>query len=181
MASPEKRLENLLFVVSGKYRVYGLREDGSDTAVDIAGPGTMLGHLNFVDREYHGYYVEALTEVLCAALPIERNRAVLEKDYVFLNYLLRSLATVMQQQTLIGHPGQPVEEKLLMYLRDIQEDHTLESVKAGVHMVQCSRRQLQRILRKLCDDGRLIRLSKGRYRLAETCEEGFVFPQNRLY
>ena len=167
ITSPLRPLQSLLFVVRGSFRIYGLREDGSDIAVSIAGPGTMLGDMEFVRPDFQCFYTEALGEVLCAALPFEHNREALERDCVFLNYLLQCVSAKVQLFALIGNSAQPVEEKLLTYLREIQADHTLSSVNLGIHQFQCSRRQLQRVLRKLCDEGRLVRLGKGRYRLNE--------------
>ena len=67
---------------------------------------------------------------------------------------------------LIGQAAQPVEEKLVTFLREIAPDHTLHSINAGVMQLNCSRSQLQRVVRKLCALGQLKRIGKGKYRLA---------------
>ena len=64
-----------------------------------------------------------------------------------------------------GFPAQPVEEKLVAFLRDLQPDHTLHGMKVGILQIHCSRIQLQRVVRKLCEQGVLEKLGKGQYQL----------------
>ena len=69
--------------------------------------------------------------------------------------------------TLIGHRERSVEERVLTFLRDIQPDHTLHGINRGLMQFHCSRRQLQRVIKRLCDEGKLRKLKKGVYILLE--------------
>ena len=111
------------------------------------------------------FYTEAMGEVLCVALAVGRYRAALDQDPTFLRFLLDSLGEKVQTVFLLGNSSQPVEEKLLAFLRDFAPDHRITSIHAATMKLQCSRSQLQRAVRSLCDRGLLVRTGKGRYRL----------------
>ena len=166
LSSPENPLKDLLFVVNGRMKIYGLREDGSVLSVSMTDDeDAFLGDMEFVGRDYPALYSEAVEEVICVALPIEDNRGVLEKDSVFLMYLLRSMAQKILTFTMFRHSSQSLEDKVMIYLRDIQPDHTLHGINTGMMQLHCSRRQLQRVVKKLCEDEKLKKIGKGKYKL----------------
>lgn len=165
LVSPLEPMEQLLFLVRGKVMIYGLREDGSSFSVYLAGQSVLLGDVEFIRKESLPFYTEALESVLCVALSTERYREALEKDAKFLNYLLHSVADKFHMFFQMGNPSQPVEERLLAFLRDIQPDHTLHGMNMGGAQLLCSRSQLQRVVRKLCAQGVLVKEKKGQYRL----------------
>lgn len=167
LCAPGRPLTNLLFLVKGSVRVYGLREDGSSFSVSRGVGQTTLGNLEFVRHDLPVFYTDAVEEVLCVALPIEKNRPALEQDRVFLRFVMDDMANMILMFTLIGSAGQPIEEKVLTFLRDIQPDHTLHGINDGLAQLHCSRRQLQRVVKKLCGDGVLEKIGKGKYRLLE--------------
>lgn len=165
ICGPDKPLDQLLFLVKGSVWVYSLREDGSSVSISRGVGRTVLGTMEFARRGLPAFYTETREETLCVALPLEENRAVLEQDRVFLRFVMGHLAEMIVTSALLGHGEQPVEERLLVFLRDIQPDHTLHSINSGLLQFHCSRRQLQRVVKKLCQEGTLERLGKGRYRL----------------
>ena len=59
---------------------------------------------------------------------------------------------------------QTLEEKVLLYLNEIWPSHQITSVNAAMVSLHCSRRQLQRVLKKLCDEGVLEKNGRGSYR-----------------
>lgn len=167
ICAPGKAVENLLFVTAGHVWVYQLREDGSSVTVSRGVGRTVIGTMEFVRKDLPVFYTEAIEDVLCVALPIEKNRAALERDRVFLRFVLDRLAEMIVMFTLIGQGEVPVEEKVLTFLRDIQPDHTLHSINGGLLQFHCSRRQLQRVVKKLCGEGTLKKVGKGKYRLVQ--------------
>lgn len=166
LVSPDRPMDQLLIVVSGKAHIYGLREDGSSFSVFLEDHRVVLGDLEFVRRIELPFFTEAMGDVLCVALAVSRHRKELERDPVFLRFLLDSLGEKVQTVFLLGISSQPVEEKLLTFLRDIQPDHRVHSVHSVARKLQCSRSQLQRALRSLCEQGLLEHTGKGQYRLA---------------
>ncbi len=165
LTAPFKPMTEFLFLAAGRVNIYGLREDGSMFSVYLVDRGTLLGDVEFVQRAALPFYAEAMEDTLCVSLSMEKHRERLKRDVRFLNYLLRSMADKFHLFISMGDSAQPVEEKLLTFLRDIQPDHTLHSINAGVIQLHCSRSQLQRVVRKLCAEKRLQKVGKGRYRL----------------
>lgn len=165
ICGPEKPLEQLLFLVKGSVWVYSLREDGSSVSISRGVGRTVLGTMEFARKGLPAFYTETREETLCAALPLEENRAALEQDRVFLRFVMGHLAEMIITSAMIGHGEQPVEERLLVFLRDIQPDHALHGISSGLMQLHCSRRQLQRVVKKLCQEGVLERFGKGSYRL----------------
>ena len=155
----------LLFLVRGRVSIYGLREDGSSFSVYLAGRSVLLGDVEFIRKEPLPFYTEALEDVLCVSLSTSLHRDRLEKDVRFLNFLLRSVADKFHMFFQMGNPAQPVEEKLVAFLRDLQPDHILHGMGPAIMQLRCSRSQLQRVVRKLCAEGVLEKLGKGEYRL----------------
>lgn len=168
ICDPGKPLEDILFTVRGSVQVYGLREDGKWLPVSRGVGRATLGAIEFVQPGLPSFYAEAMEDLLCVSLPMGPNREVLERDCTFLMYLLKCINSMVVTYTLIGRGEQSVEERVVTFLRDIQPDHTLHSINQGVMQFHCSRRQLQRVVKRLCDDGRLKKLKKGVYILEET-------------
>ena len=167
LIAPHKPMEQFLFLARGRVNIYGLRESGSSFSVYLAGQNVLLGDMEFIRREPLPLFTEAMEEVLCVTLPMERHRAALEQDRAFLQYLLRSASEKFLRLALIEHPEQSLEEKLLTFLRGIQPDHTLHGIYTGTLQLHCSRAQLQRVVRKLCQEGRMRKLGKGEYQLIQ--------------
>ena len=84
----------------------------------------------------------------------------------FLHLLLDSCLTKLILSAHVDPACTTVEERVLRYLRDCCASHEFHSVEAAVLQLRCSRRQLQRALKKLCDEGRLEKTGKGRCRLS---------------
>ena len=167
ICAPGRPLEDILFTVRGTVQVYGLREDGKWLPVSQGMGRTAMGAIEFVQPGLPVFYTEAVEDLLCVSLPIERNREALERDCVFLMYLLKCINSMVVTYTLIGHREHSVEERVLTFLRDVQPDHTLHSINQGLLQFHCSRRQLQRVVKRLCDEGKLKKLKKGVYVLEE--------------
>lgn len=165
LVDPDKPMEHLLFLAEGEVHIYGLREDGSSFSVYMADQRTVLGDLEFICQTSLPFYTEASEEVLCVSLSAERYRKELEQDPAFLRFLLQSLASKFHLIFLIGNSSQPVEEKLLTFLREVQPDHRIHSIHSVTGKLQCSRSQLQRAVRKLCAEHVLEHTGKGKYRL----------------
>lgn len=166
LVNPEQPMENLLFVCAGEVHIYGLREDGSTFSVYLADQRIILGDLEFIRQTDLPFYTEATSDVICLSLFAARHRKELEQNPAFLTFLLESLAEKFQLIFLLGNPSQPVAEKLETYLREIEPDHEIKSIRALTQKLQCSRAQLQRAVRGLCEEKKLVKLGKGHYRLS---------------
>ena len=163
--TPIRPLKEFCLILDGHIRIYGIREDGSSFSVHMEGNGALLGDMEFCRSDFVPFYTEAITNVLCAVLPMEKHRSELEQNPYFLRFLLDSLAEKVMLTARLDRPAQSVEDKILTFLREIQPDHTLHSINEGLTYFHCSRRQLQRVVYKLCSEGMLKKIGKGQYQL----------------
>ena len=161
---PLRPLDQFLIVAEGRISIYDLSEDGGIRYVSRTGAGTLLGDVEFCGANGGTFYTGAAERVLSLAIPFAENRKTLEDDSIFLRFALRQMAQKLTMSTM-DVTMQTLEEKLLLYLDKMQPDHTIHSVNETVIALHCSRRQLQRVLKTLCDDGRLARTGKGHYQL----------------
>ena len=96
---------------------------------------------------------------------MEKHRSELEQNPHFLRFLLNSLAEKVMLTARLDRPAQSVEDRIQTFLLEIQPDHTLQSINEGLTYFHCSRRQLHRVVYKLCAEGTLQKIGKGLYRL----------------
>ena len=86
---------------------------------------------------------------------------------MFLRFVLGQLAGKLSLSAVMTASAQTLEEKVLFFLRKVQEDHAISSVNHALQALHCSRRQLQRVLKRLCDEGLVVKVGRGCYRLRE--------------
>lgn len=154
-------------IVRGSVSIYSLTEDGSIRYISKAASGTLLGDMEFSGAGNLSFYIEAVETVLCLAMPFRENQSILENDPVFLRFVLSQLAGKLSLSSVMTASAQTLEEKVLFFLRKVQADHAISSVNEALQPLHCSRRQLQRVLKKLCDEGLIIKMGRGSYRLKE--------------
>ena len=162
---PLQPLSQFYILVEGSVSIYDLTEDGLIRYISQAGRGTLLGDMEFSGMDKLPFHTEAVEHVLCLSLPFRENQSVLENDPVILRFVLRQLAQKLSFSTVMTVSAQTLEDKVLFYLRNVQVDHEISSVNRALQALHCSRRQLQRVLKKLCVEGVLYRAGRGHYRL----------------
>lgn len=154
-------------MVEGSVSIYYITEEGSIRHIFKAGVGILLGDMEFSGIEREMYYVEATETVICLAIPFQENRNMLENDPIFLRFVLVQLAEKLSLSSRIDVVTQTLEEKLIFYLSNVEPNHEIVSVSQTLQVLHCSRRQLQRVLKRLCDDNILIKKGRGCYVLKE--------------
>lgn len=163
--SPLKKLNQILFHVEGTAHIYGIRMDGSYSPVTVQTPLTIYGDMEFATGQISTFFVEAQNDVLCIAISLLQYEEVLRNDVRFLNGLLKSVADKLSNASSIETASTSLEERLLFLMENFCEDGCIHSVNDTIMHLRCSRRQLQRVLSKLCEDGRIEKVGKGHYRL----------------
>lgn len=164
---PLQLLSCFYIIVRGSVSIYSLTEDGSIRYISKAASGTLLGDMEFSGAGNQSFYIEAVETVLCLDLPFRENLEVLENDPVFLRFVLGQLAGKLSLSSVMTASAQTLEEKVLFFLRKVQADHAIASENHALQALHCSRRQLQRVLKKLCDEGLVVKTGWGCYRLTE--------------
>ena len=167
LTGPLHPLKSFYIVVEGSVSIYYITEDASVRPISKAGTGILLGDMEFSGMEKGLYYVEAAEKVICLAIPFQENRSMLENDQIFLRFVLTQLAEKLSLSSQLDVITQTLEEKLLFYLSNVEPNHEISSVSQTLQVLHCSRRQLQRVLKSLCDNNILIKKGRGCYELKE--------------
>lgn len=165
LTGPHIEQKYLLFLVSGMVQIYGIGIDGRKIPVNLVQKGTIIGDVEFCNARNSNLFSEAVKEILCIGIYIPQYREILENDICFLRFLLSSLSSKVYLTSASDSPEISVEEKLFSYMKQECSENILDGVEHAALRLQCSRRQLQRVLRDLCEQGRLVRLGKGKYKL----------------
>lgn len=161
---PGRQMDSILFMVEGTARIYGIRQDGTLSSVNQIVSPAILGDLEFPNQGAAPFYTETTTKVICLSLSTKKYREQLDCDLRFLHMLLQSYADKFffpLADTMIT----TLEERVLFYLNNICPQHEINGIETAVFQLRCSRRQLQRVLKKLCDNGKLKKIGKGKYKL----------------
>lgn len=165
ISTPEYPVAYFQFLVKGSVTLYYLEEDGSRRNVIVMEGEGLLGDMEFALGNAPMFYAEAVTAATVLALPLEENRAKLEKDCDFLMYLLRNACRikVLSARNRVVLPR--LEERLLYYMETECAHQAFTGMDGTAAKLQCSRRQLQRVVKKLEEQGVLVKRGKGRYQL----------------
>lgn len=83
----------------------------------------------------------------------------------FLQMVCRSLAMKMQSITATDAAPGSLKQRVLTYMRYKCSAIELKGVQQAAFQLNCSSRQLQRILNQYVDNGIVAKIGKGRYRL----------------
>lgn len=161
--SPFRMASDLLFLVHGTVQIYAIHPDGELSPVGLRLAPCMMGEIDFITRQPSQFYVEAKTEVLCIALSLTRYGEELHRDIRFLNSLLTYLADHMDARAVLETEHHTLREQVLFYFEQMKGEKRLTSVNGATMLFHCSRRQLQRVLADLCEEGLLRKEGKGRY------------------
>ena len=167
LTMPGRRLDWLLFIVQGVIRIYGIHENGSLLPVDQLKQPALIGDLEFVEEGRSSFYAQASTQVICLALPVSLYRPQLDRDIRFLHTLLHSYAAKLKVFSAMNITVSTIEERVLLYMGTACPDGELHGIENALLQLRCSRRQLQRVLSKLCRENRIEKIGKGRYRLLQ--------------
>lgn len=167
LSGPHVRQKYIFILATGIVQIYGVGFDGRRIPVNLVNRGSVIGDVEFCSQRNSNLFSEVKKEAICVCVSIEEYREVLENDIRFLRWILASISqkvylTRVSEGTVIS-----VEEKLLAYLREECENFTLQGVEQATLRLRCSRRQLQRILQKLCDEGLIEKTGRGVYRLVD--------------
>ncbi|MCR5796125.1 MAG: hypothetical protein K6G61_12360 [Solobacterium sp.] len=155
----------VIFTVSGMTRILHVRDDGSLYEISSGYGPAFFGDVEFVQNSPASYLVEALRRTWCIALPVTQYRKQLENDPVFLMFLLKQLSAKLEGSTASAALPRTLEEKVGYYMETQCRNRTLHGVERAAASLSCSKRQLLRILKGMCEKGTAEKTGKGKYRL----------------
>ncbi len=153
----------LLFLVHGDVALKSVRLDGSLSQTTIAKAFTCFGEMEFAYPAAKQNIIETITECEMIGIDIEKYRNKIENDAKILNLLLKS---VVYKITLISDllfETTDVQSRVLFYLENESKIHEIHGVEQLSQHLNCSRRQLQRVLKNMVNEGMIIKKKKGVY------------------
>lgn len=157
---------HLLFTVEGRIRIYNIRNNGTPALLAEGGGFTVLGDVEFARKEVSSYIVEAAGKVTCLSVDVEKHRAILERDPVFLSFLLNSVSEKLTMTTAYILEPEDLRDRTIYYLEHA-DNRTLHGVASAASYLNCSKRQLLRILNSLQAENRVVKTGRGTYRLKQ--------------
>ena len=159
--------QHLIFPVSGTLRILHIRPDGTQDQIASGKQFTCLGDMEFASGKITPYLVEIMSPCMCIVLPLRGIRGRLENDPVFLRFLLGQLAEKIDVSTASKALPRSLTERLDFYIRTQCQDNTLKGVEKAASALACSKRQLLRILKQLCKEGKMVKTGHGSYKLLQ--------------
>lgn len=164
--SPDTMLENILFLAEGQISIYGIRDNGMMSPITAISGTALLGDMEFCEEKASPLFVEARSAVVCLVLPLRRYREQLHHDVSFLHLVLHSLSDKLNMFASMEAVSANIEDRVLFYMKE-NCGGVLDGVETAALHLRCSRRQLQRILRKLTEESRIEKNGRGRYCLTD--------------
>lgn len=155
------------FLVKGNIQLYSLTDSGRKSPLSIIDPFCLLGDMEFSGETSLPFTMEASTQIICVELLINDIKEKLEHDIKFLHLVVKQLSVKLATIARIDSEYNSVEEKLLAYMKYGCRDHSINGMEhVSIHL-RCSRRQLQRVLKKFLEQGIIEKEGKGKYRLTD--------------
>lgn len=153
----------LLFLVSGSISISTIRMDGSVSLIAKSDPLVCFGDIEFTQNTSKQYQIETLTPCYMLSIDLSTTRDQIKKDPDLLFFLLQS---VSEKTTFIANSKfetTDIRSKVLYYLEYEAKDNMICGVEQCANHINASRRQLQRILKELVDEGIIVKVKKGIY------------------
>ncbi len=168
--------DHLVFFVAGAITITHVRDDGTSFTISELKEFTVLGDMEFAASAVSPDLVETRKKSWFVVLPLKDIRSQLMNDPVFLRNLLASISRkFILFSAAMTVPGS-LRTRLLYHMQVTQNDHMIHSVVRTCSQLQCSKRQLLRILKQLCEEGIIEKNGKGSYRLLVMEKEAFQLP-----
>lgn len=152
-------------VISGSLNIYFIRDDGGLYSLSDGKAGYILGDMELFNPNISSVYTEAAEPLLCLALSIDKNRVALLDNNEFLRLMCQSLTAKMEAITALEAAPCSLHDRVLYYMRYKCEGGELKGLERGAFRLHCSARQLQRILNQFEQEGKVVKVGKGAYRL----------------
>lgn len=161
LACQGQPLHCFYLVFQGSVRFYGLHLDGQEFSITLQHHEGIVGSVEYLLNLPSPYFAETVTPCLIAKIPFS---SLKEKDVqatALLFCIARSLAENQLRICCLEREQVSLEARILHYVRF----HPVVRVQELVLNLHCSRRHLQRTLKRLVEKKELIRLRQGVYAL----------------
>lgn len=152
-------------IIQGAVSIYFIRDDGSAYSLTTSRENELLGEMELFQHQTSNVYAEAKDEVICLALSIEASKDALLKNCRFLQLVCESLTKKMESVTTLDAAPAGLKQRVLIYMKYKCSNGELKGLQQAAFHLNCSSRQLQRILNQYKADGTVTKTGKGAYKL----------------
>lgn len=152
-------------IIQGSLNIYFIRDDGSVYSLAISQKNDLLGEMEIFSHQTGNVYAEATDDLICLALSIETSKDALLENCRFLQLICESLAQKMESVTTIDAAPVSLKQRVLTYMMYKCNEEELKGLQKAAFHLNCSARQLQRILNQHEAEGTVIKTGKGTYKL----------------
>lgn len=167
LTTPFTPSEYLQFIIRGEVLLYDMPNEDSSVSLQTSHQAVrLIGDMELLDVDFVPFFVEAKTEVYTAALSLKQYREALLQDPVFLQRVCRDLAEKLRSATDVTlHVG--LRAKLAAYVERCGPGFQIRGVARLAELLNVSERQMIRVLKAFCAEGRLEHEKAGVYRVLE--------------
>lgn len=158
----------LKFIVEGAVAADEIDIHGNTKRLMVESDLAFWGEVEICGRSFPNHVREAIGTLYCIELPLEPLRDILFQDLKFMQYLvIRMSYSIYMLTNTIAYINYDIEDRLIYYAKYMCPNHTFSGMELTAKNLQCSRRQLQRVINKLLDEDKLIKIGWGTYQLIE--------------
>lgn len=152
-------------VAEGSLSIYFIRDNGTIHSLSNGQKDYLLGEMEVFSRKTNNVYAEANEDLTCVALSIKKNRAEILQSSLFLQLVCECLTQKMEAITTFEAAPTTLKERVLTYMKYKCDCGELKGLQQAAFHLNCSARQLQRILNQYEAEGRVKKTGKGAYKL----------------
>ena len=158
----------LKFIVEGTVAADELDIYGNTKRLMIESDLAFWGEVEICGRSFPNHLHEALETLYCIELPLEPLRDILFQDLKFMQYLVTRMSySIYMLTNTIAYVNYSIEDRLIYYAKYMCPNYTFSGMELTAKNLQCSRRQLQRVIHKLLTEKKLLKTGWGTYQLIE--------------
>lgn len=161
---PLQQMHLFQIIIQGTVNIYFIRDDGTVYSLASGMENDLLGEMEIFPHQPSNVYAEANSEVICLALSIEACRGAMLENCRFLQLICESLTQKMESITTLDAAPTSLKQRVLVYMKYKCKGELRGLQQAAFHL-NCSARQLQRILNQHEADGVVTKTGKGTYKL----------------
>lgn len=165
VTTPLQKEHLFQIIVEGSVSIYFIRDDGSVYSLANSQKNDLLGEMEIFLHQPGNVYAESNDDVVCLALSVEVSKSALLENCRFLQLICESLTEKMESVTTTNAAPASLKQRVLTYMKYKCGKGELEGLQQAAFNLNCSARQLQRILNQYEADGVIIKTGKGTYQL----------------
>lgn len=165
---PLQQIHLFQISIQGTVSIYFIRDDGSVYSLANGRKNDLLGEMEIFPHQPSNVYAEANDDVICLALSIESSKNALLENCRFLQLVCESLTQKMESVTTLDAAPASLKQRVLIYMKYKCSKKELKGLQQAAFHLNCSARQLQRILNQYEADGIVTKTGKGAYKLVNS-------------